>query len=143
MKLLSATIVITVLVLGARTEFVGSLQVGIQRLAGALFGGTLCLAYFVLLLDWATSILSLMIIVFVVSWFCLLLISVPSISYLGFQLGFVFTWGVGDPAAPTGDVWVPRERMAQVAMGSAMLFLTYKIPLQTPGFRAARARSAT
>ena len=128
-------IVITICVLGARMDFAGSVQVGAQRFGGALLGGALALVYFIFILNWATSIWSLMLLVFCVSWFCCLLLGVPRLSYLGYQVGFVFIWGVGDPRAPTGDLWVPLERMAQVLMGSAVLLFVYALPLRIFGAR--------
>jgi len=127
-------LVITACVLGARTSFASSLQIGIQRLGGAVLGGTLAVAYYVFLLDLATSIYSLMVLAFLVCWVVLLLIGIPSISYLVFQIGFVFAWSIGDTRAPVGDVWIPLDRMAQVAMGSAVLLLVYQLPGPTaPG----------
>lgn len=121
-------VIITVCVLGARTDFTQALDVGIQRLVGALFGGVLSLAFFVFLLDYATGILSLMVVVFVAAWLCLVLIGIPSISYLVFQTGFVFAWSIGDLRTPAGDVWIPLDRMAQVALGGGLLLLTYLLP---------------
>jgi uncharacterized membrane protein YccC len=122
------SLVITACVLGSRPDFESSFQIGIQRLAGALLGGALALAYYVFVLDLATSIYSLMILVFLVSWVVLLLIGIPSISYMVFQIGFVFAWSIGDARAPVGDIWIPLDRMAQVALGSAVLLAVYELP---------------
>ena len=126
---LAPLMVITVLVLGTVTTAPASRGVAVLRFGGALGGGLIAVAFYILLLDQTTGIWSLMLVVFVVTWFCALLMGIPSLSYLGVQIGFVFAWSIGDGPAPTGDIWIPLERMVQVGGATLTLMGVYRLTI--------------
>ena len=129
---------ITVAVLGTQPSFAGARAKAKLRVSGALGGGGLAILYYAFVLDSATSIWSLMSVMFVVIWFCGLIIGLQPISYLGYQAGLVFAWSVADTTTPAGDVWAPLVRTAEVAMGSAALLVAHSV--QIPAWLRERMR---
>lgn len=124
---LAPMMVITTSVLGVLTTAEGAYGKAVLRMGGALAGGVVSVGYYVLLLDISTSIWSLVVVVFVVTWLSALLMGVPSLAYMGVQAGYVFAWSMGDTRAPTGDVWVPLERAFQVFAATVVLMLCYRL----------------
>lgn len=116
----ASSMVITTVMLGIQPRGEPTLLKGLLRLSGAVGGGLIALLYFVVLLDTATSIYSLLCVVFVVIWGCGLLLSHRALAYLGVQIGLVFSWSIGDSLETGADIWLPLIRMAQVGLASAL-----------------------
>jgi len=124
---LASMMVISVMVLGTRTNATESRGLGEMRLGGALLGGLISLGYYVFLVNVSSSVWGLMAFAFAVLWLCVLMIGVSQLSYMGFQTGLVFAWSVADSRAPEPDVWIPITRTFQVACASVILLLIYRI----------------
>lgn len=124
---IAAMMFITTIVLSMVTDPRGARGKGALRFGGALAGGIATVGIYVFLMESMTSIYSLMTVVFVVVWFCGLLVSSPSVSYLGVQAGMVFAWSLGDSAAPEPDLITPLTRMFQVMAATLILMAVYRV----------------
>jgi uncharacterized membrane protein YccC len=123
----ASSMVLSIVMLGVQPRSDTTLSKGLLRLSGALGGGAISLLYFVLLLDAATSIFSLLCVVFVVIWGCGLLLSSRSLAYLGVQIGLVFSWSIGDSLETSPDVWIALVRTAQVGLATAVFLAVQRL----------------
>ncbi len=130
---------VTTLVLGLVTGHGARRDKASLRLGGALAGGITTVLVYVFLMDSMTSIYSLMVVVFVVTWLCGLLVSMPSVSYLGVQAGMVFAWSLGDAPRPSDDLIQPLTRVFQVIAATVILMAVYRIRLPSRVFANTKA----
>ncbi|WP_213777556.1 FUSC family protein [Caballeronia sp. dw_276] len=96
------------------------------RLGGCFIGAILGTAAIVFLMPVTTSVLGLMAIVFIGTWFAAwIAFGSPRIAYAGFQIALVFFMCVIQGPAPAFDLTIARDRTIGILIGNVVVYLIF------------------
>ncbi len=121
----TAMVTCYVVALGSTAETVHKL---LLRIAGCLIGAAMGIASIVFLMPYMTSILSLMLLVFVAiliaGW---VTAGSERISYAGVQIGLAFLLTVLQGSGPTMEISAASDRVIGILLGNTVTFLAFSL----------------